>query len=42
MLETVVLQSGELLATGGVVVVAIILFLVLWLTQKYEQQLARE
>lgn len=34
------LGLGEFLATGGIVLTAIILFVILWLVNKYEQQLA--
>lgn len=34
------LEFGEFLATGGIVIVAIVLFAFLWLANKYEQRLA--
>lgn len=40
MTSAVILQSGAFLATGGIVITAVILFAVLWLTNRYEQQLA--
>lgn len=35
-------MAGELLSTAGIVVVAIILFIVLYAVQKYEKKLASE
>ncbi len=40
MTSAVILQLGPFLATGGIVIVATILFVVLWLANKYEQRLA--
>jgi flagellar biosynthesis component FlhA len=42
MASSVILQSfGAFLATGGIVIVATILFIVLYLVNRYEKSLAK-